>query len=213
FGPVRAISRLPFPVSSFQFSWPLAPGPCPLHDSLTASRQLSAASYTFPVSRFPFPVPRFQFPTGPGPRPLAPTRSSYCQLPAASCQLHESRSVRECPAPHRRRFSMVVARAGLVVSLLLLTAAAVPAQEMPNLPTPGPEHAVFRMDEGTWDAVVELQGPPGAPPMQSKGVEVNTVGCNGLCLITEFTGDVGGMPFAGHGIATWDPAKKKYVSS
>jgi len=108
---------------------------------------------------------------------------------------------------------MVVARAGLVVSLLLLTAAAVPAQEMPNLPTPGPEHAVFRMDEGTWDAVVELQGPPGAPPMQSKGVEVNTVGCNGLCLITEFTGDVGGMPFAGHGIATWDPAKKKYVSS
>ncbi|HEX7085285.1 MAG TPA: DUF1579 family protein [Vicinamibacterales bacterium] len=108
---------------------------------------------------------------------------------------------------------MLVARAGVVVSLLLLTAAAVPAQDMPQPPTPGPEHKRFRMDEGTWDAGVELQGSPGAPPMQSTGVEVNTVGCNSLCLITDFTSEIAGMPFAGHGIATWDPTKKKYVSS
>ncbi len=40
---------------------------------------------------------------------------------------------------------MFVARAGIVVSLLLLTAAAAPAQEMPQPPKPGPEHQLFRM--------------------------------------------------------------------
>jgi hypothetical protein len=69
------------------------------------------------------------------------------------------------------------------------------------------------MDEGTWDAVVELVPGPGAPPMTSKGVEVNTVGCGGLCLITDFKAEATGVPFHGHGVTTWDAAKKKYVGS
>jgi hypothetical protein len=94
-----------------------------------------------------------------------------------------------------------------------LAAAQPPAQQMPPMPKPGPEHAVLKMDEGTWDAVVEITPAPGAPVQKSKGVEVNTVGCGGLCLITDFKGDMMGSPFQGHGVATWDPAKKKYVGT
>jgi len=86
------------------------------------------------------------------------------------------------------------------------------AQEMP-MPKPGPEHKVLAMDEGTWDATVEMFMAPGAPPMVSQGTEVNTLGCGGLCLITDFKADMGGMPFHGHGTATWDPARKKYVGT
>ena len=70
------------------------------------------------------------------------------------------------------------------------------------------------MDEGTWDAVVELAGPPGAPAMTSKGVEVDTIGCGGLCLITDFKGEMmPGMAFHGHGTTTYDSVTKKYVGS
>jgi hypothetical protein len=98
----------------------------------------------------------------------------------------------------------------LAAGLALATFAA--AQEMP-MPTPGPEHKVLEMDAGTWDATVEMFPGPGAPPMVSKGTETNTMGCGGLCLISDFKGDFGGMPFHGHGTTTWDPAKKKYVGS
>jgi len=49
--------------------------------------------------------------------------------------------------------------------------------------------------------------------MKSKGVEVNTIGCGGLCIITDFKGEAMGAPFHGHGVMAWDPAKKKYVGS
>ena len=39
------------------------------------------------------------------------------------------------------------------------------------------------------------------------------MGCNGLCLVTDFKGEIMGGPFQGHGVSTWDPAKKKYVGS
>jgi hypothetical protein len=85
---------------------------------------------------------------------------------------------------------------------------------MPPMPKPGPEHAIFKEDVGTWDAVVETYMEPGKPPMTSKGVENNVIGCGGLCLITDFKGNmIPGSVFEGHGIATWDPAKKKYVGS
>jgi hypothetical protein len=101
----------------------------------------------------------------------------------------------------------------LVVVLNSPAVALAQADQAPPMPKPGPEHAALKMDEGTWDAVVEITPGPGAPPMTSKGVEVNTIGCGGLCLISDFKGEVMGMPFAGHGVTTWDPAKKKYVGS
>jgi hypothetical protein len=87
-------------------------------------------------------------------------------------------------------------------------------RQEPPMPKPGPEHAILKMDEGTWDATVEVVPGPGAPPMTSKGVEVNTVGCGGLCLITDFKGEMmPGVVFHGHGVTTWDVVKKKYAGS
>ncbi len=87
------------------------------------------------------------------------------------------------------------------------------AQEMP-VPKPGPEHAVLTQDAGTWDAVIELTTAPGTPAITSKGVEVNTVGCGGLCLITDFKGEImPGVAFLGHGTTAYDSVSKKYVGS
>ena len=83
----------------------------------------------------------------------------------------------------------------------------------PPMPKPGAEYDLFKMDVGTWDAVVEFIPAPGAAAVTSKGVEVNTLGCGGLCLITDFKGEAMGMPFHGHGISVWDAAKKKYNGS
>lgn len=88
------------------------------------------------------------------------------------------------------------------------------AQQAPPMPKPGPEHEVLKMDVGTWDAAVESFQGPGQPPAKSKGVEVNTIGCGGLCLITDFKGELmPGVSFQGHGVATWDAPKKKYRGS
>lgn len=100
----------------------------------------------------------------------------------------------------------------LVAVTACLLAPVVAAQE-PPMPKPGPEHALLKMDEGTWDATVEFFPAPGAPAMTSKGVEVDTMGCGGLCLITDFTGEAMGSPFHGHGVTIWDAAKKRYTGT
>jgi hypothetical protein len=101
----------------------------------------------------------------------------------------------------------------LVVLCATGLAAAQAGGQPPPMPKPGPEHEVLKMDVGTWDATVEITAEPGKPPMTSKGVEVNTLGCSGLCLITDFKGDMMGSPFHGHGVTSWDVGKKKYVGS
>ncbi len=103
--------------------------------------------------------------------------------------------------------------ARFALGLVVLSAAPLAAQQAPPMPKPGPEHEVLKMDVGTWDAVVEFSMAPGAPPATSKGVEVSTLGCSGLCLITDFTGEAMGAPFQGHGVMTWDVGKKKYTGS
>jgi hypothetical protein len=102
----------------------------------------------------------------------------------------------------------------LVAGLATAMSSAAGAQDMPPMPKPGPEHAVLAMDTGTWDAVITLAGPPGAPAMTSKGVEVATIGCGGLCLITDFKGEImPGVAFHGHGTTAYDSVAKKYVGS
>ncbi len=97
-------------------------------------------------------------------------------------------------------------------ALAVLSLASAAAAQAPPVPQPGPEHAVLKSDVGTWDATVEMIVPPGAQaPPPSKGVETNTL-LGGLWLVTDFKGDMMGSPFGGHGIAGWDPTKKKYVS-
>jgi hypothetical protein len=85
-----------------------------------------------------------------------------------------------------------------------------PPPPMPA-PKPGPEQAVFKMDVGTWDAAFEMTAD--GKPVTSKATEVNTLGCGGLCLISDFKGQIMGGPFHGHGVTVWDASKKKYVGS
>jgi Protein of unknown function (DUF1579) len=96
-----------------------------------------------------------------------------------------------------------------VITLGALSTAPALAQAPPQ---PGPEHALLKAEAGTWDAALEMAMPDGTK-MTAKGVQTDAVGCNGLCLITDFKADMMGMPFEGHGLTTWDPAKKKYVGS
>lgn len=110
------------------------------------------------------------------------------------------------------RFSRLAAPAVWLVVMTGGAAAAPGALQEPAPPKPGPEHEVLKMDEGTWDAVIEFM--PGSGMASSKGVEVSTLGCGGLCLITDFKGDMmPGVAFHGHGVSTWDVVKKKYVGS
>ena len=102
-------------------------------------------------------------------------------------------------------------RAAIAVAAGAILSGAAVAQDMP-MPKPGPEHKVLEMDAGTWDATVEMFM-PGAPPTTSKGTETNTIGCGGLCLISDFKSLMAGAPFHGHGTSAWDPAKKKYVGT
>lgn len=99
-----------------------------------------------------------------------------------------------------------------IAAAVLLSVSA--AAQMPPMPKPGPDQEVLAKDAGTWDAVVEMSPAPGAPPMTSKGVEVSTMGCGGMCLITDFTGEMmPGVMFKGHGLTAYDSTKKKYVGS
>jgi hypothetical protein len=84
----------------------------------------------------------------------------------------------------------------------------------PPVPKPTAEHKIVTADEGTWDATVKMfMGAPGAEPMVSKGVEVNTVLTGGLWLLSRFQGDFGGAAFEGRGQFGYDPVQKKYVGT
>ena len=54
-------------------------------------------------------------------------------------------------------------RAAIAVAAGAILSGAAVAQDMP-MPKPGPEHKLFDMDAGTWDATVETFMAPGAPP-------------------------------------------------
>lgn len=94
-----------------------------------------------------------------------------------------------------------------------LTAAAVLAAATPAQgPTkPGPEHQRLAAHVGTWDAVIESDGPDG--PSTSKGVSVIRLALGGLWLLDDFTADFGDSQFQGHGVTGYDPAKGKYVGT
>jgi hypothetical protein len=81
-----------------------------------------------------------------------------------------------------------------------------PAYGQEGFPTPGPEHAVLKRQEGEWIATVKGEGG------DSKGTLSARLECGGLWLVTDYHGDFGGQSFHGRGFDGYDPAKKKYVS-
>lgn len=100
-----------------------------------------------------------------------------------------------------------------VTSVLLATtvAFAVRQEGQPPMPEAGPEHKLLMERLGTWDAAMKMWMVPGEEPLQMTGVEKNRA-VGAFHVVSEFTSDFGGMPFEGHGLSSWDPAKKKFIS-
>ncbi|MBL9032000.1 MAG: DUF1579 family protein [Phycisphaerae bacterium] len=77
---------------------------------------------------------------------------------------------------------------------------------------PGPEHARFKMMEGTWDCAVKMYDPsnPSAEPQESKAVMVNRLVLDGRFIHHDYKGDMMGMPFVGAGTFGFNNVSKKY---
>ena len=74
--------------------------------------------------------------------------------------------------------------------LLILTVSLLPAAA--SAQSPGPSYAPIELtaaDLGTWDVEVSAHGPHGRP-VTVRGVETNTVGCDGRCIKTKVSGDL-----------------------
>ncbi len=93
-----------------------------------------------------------------------------------------------------------------------LVTALTPTLAAQDMPKPGPEHQALAGAAGTWDLVVERAGPDGKPT-QSKGVSEIKVALGGFWLVEDFSADLSGMPFQGHGLTTYDPGKGKYIGT
>lgn len=79
--------------------------------------------------------------------------------------------------------------------------------DAPALPKPGPEMARLKDMEGSWDATIKTS----ESPKESKGTMTCKLECNGMWLASSFHGDLGGFPFKGQGLDSYNPDKKKYV--
>lgn len=72
-------------------------------------------------------------------------------------------------------------------------------------PKPGPEHALLRKMEGTWDTTMKIGG------QESKGIATYKMELGGLWLTSTFEGAFGGEKFSGRGFDSYDGGKKKFV--
>jgi hypothetical protein len=91
---------------------------------------------------------------------------------------------------------------------LLLAAAAGSAQDFPK---PGPQHALLRQWEGTWDAAVKTHFGPGQAS-ESKGTMTCKMDLGGFWLLSRFEGEFADQKFQGQSIQGYDSSKKKTVS-
>ncbi len=97
---------------------------------------------------------------------------------------------------------------GTLVAMVLGFALASTRASAQEPPQPTKEHAILKMDAGTWEADGKFFV-PGMDAITSKGEETNRM-MGDLWLISDYK-DAGG--FEGHGILGYDPEKKKYVGS
>lgn len=97
-----------------------------------------------------------------------------------------------------------------LLALALALTMPLAAQE-PEMPTPGPQHEKLAAMAGVWDAKIETLGPTGW--MTTKGVSNKKVMTGGFWLVDDFTGEVMGSKYVGHGLNGYDPMKGKYVAT
>jgi hypothetical protein len=71
---------------------------------------------------------------------------------------------------------------------------------------PGPEHAMLKKLEGTWESTLKLAG------TESKGTMTYKMELGDLWLVGNLEAEFGGEKFKGKGLDSYDPMKKKFVS-
>ncbi len=101
---------------------------------------------------------------------------------------------------------------GAMVTLVVMAAVASPLPAQFPAPEVTKEHKKLKDDVGVWDAEMKLWMDPNADPMVSKGVETNRM-LGDYWLVSDFTADLAGQKFAGHGQTGYDPNTKKFVGT
>lgn len=91
-------------------------------------------------------------------------------------------------------------------AIALTAVVAAPSARAQEFPKPGPEHAMLKKLEGTWDATMKGMG------MESKGTMTYKMDLGGLWLTSNFEGEFGGAKFQGRGLDSYDAGKKKFVA-
>lgn len=89
-----------------------------------------------------------------------------------------------------------------VLAMTLVFGVSIFAQEPPK---PGPEHALLKKREGTWDTTMNAGG------AEFKGTITYKMELGGLWLVGSLESDLGGQKFYGKSLDTYDAAKKKFV--
>ncbi len=79
--------------------------------------------------------------------------------------------------------------------------------------TPGDPHKSLAAANGNWDAEVTTWMAMDAPPTTSKGSAVNRMIMDGRYQVSEFSGDMMGMPFNGLSTTAYDNYKKAFIST
>ena len=70
---------------------------------------------------------------------------------------------------------------------------------------------VLKKDVGTWDAKIKMWMGPGEPT-ESIGTETNKM-IGDFWIVSDFSGDMMGAPFTGHGVSGYDEKTKKITGT
>jgi hypothetical protein len=77
-------------------------------------------------------------------------------------------------------------------------------------PAPATPEALLKALAGTWNATMQIAAPDDSPPQVINALEVNRPGGDGGWIVSEFTSQMEGRPFEGHGLLAWNPATGKF---
>ncbi len=86
------------------------------------------------------------------------------------------------------------------------------AQPEMQVPQPTPEHEQLMKAVGEWNVKGKFFMGPDQPPMETTGTETVTA-FGPFWIESVYRSEFMGMPFEGHGGATYDPSAKQYVTT
>ena len=98
------------------------------------------------------------------------------------------------------------------VAALLVSPAALQAQDFPQLPTPQKEHEWLEQFVGEWESEAEAVFAPGMPPIKCKGTETARK-LGGFWIVAESESTPMDMPMSAVMTLGYDTEKKKYVGT